>query len=492
MAKPQLTEEAGSQPEVRLELTNAEGRQVWALYSERPHALPPTQAPPVGQFVEELLSIAWRWRRRIALGALAGAVLGVVYVLAVPSVYIVRALVHIEQRDSVLQQYDTVRAGSTFIATQAEILHSPNIVSSTFDALGSSVETPEPGIFTQPKAWLRSLNPLSDGAGPPPDPRAAAVASALAALDATPVVGTDVMAITFRTAEPQAGVAFLDALIDRYRAYVRDLEIAAHSEGLDLLRKQDRELGSELEGLQARWEELHASTLALGQDENALSIQKMRLEEHARASVAAGGRRIELENRLAFLEKNGGGAVPGQDSELLEKLRAAEASMAELRASVSDRHPDVRKMEYQIEALREQIERDSVMHLAGLKGELRAARRTEQMLSGLYDKEWAAAKELEVQGLREVQVRQESERVEQKRDAVLALLRDKELRVLSLQSGRSGTVVRVLDPPTVPMERVWPRPGMVLAGFGFVGALAGLGLAVLGERRLPASGVWTR
>jgi uncharacterized protein involved in exopolysaccharide biosynthesis len=494
MATPRLTEQAGSQPEVRLELTNAEGRQVWALYSERPETAPPP-TPAAGRFLEDLLAIAWRRRRLILAGAGVGAALGVAYLIATPSIYVIRALVHIEQRDSVLQQYDAVRAASTFIATQSEVLHSPSIVNDTFDALGDLVAKPQPGILKRVKTWVRSHLPFVDPAAAG-DERAAAVMAALASLDATPVVGTEVMAITYRTIDPQGGVAFLDSLIGRYREYVRELETRAHIEGLALLREQDQELGHELDRLEAQWDELHAHTLALGQDENALSVQKLRLEEHARASVAAQGRRIELENRLGQLRQNG--ATLPQKDQLVEELRATEAALAELRAGVSDRHPDVRRMEQKVALLKQQMQRDSATQLDELEGELRAARRTEQQLERLYDSEWASAKELEVRRMRELDVRREIERIESKRDAVLALLRDKELRVLSLQSGHSGTVVHVLDPPAIPPEAVWPVPGMVLSVFAFLGAVGGALLALGAERKLRAAaaaaetGLWRR
>ena len=74
-----------------------------------------------------------------------------------------------------------------------------------------------------------------------------------------------------------------------------------------------------------------------------------------------------------------------------------------------------------------------------------------------------------------------------------ALLSDKELQVLSMQSGRAGTVIRTLNPPQVPMHKVWPSPGIVLTAFGSVGVLAAFGVAVLSELRSSADpdGVWS-
>ena len=109
-------------------------------------------------------------------------------------------------------------------------------------------------------------------------------------------------------------------------------------------------------------------------------------------------------------------------------------------------------------------------------------------LARLYDVELATMKQLEIQRVNEEQMRRAINRVGLKRDAVDALLREKELRVLSMESGHSGTVVRVLEPPRPPTNKIWPSAGIVLTAFGLLGALAGLGLAVIGEFRSGISG----
>jgi uncharacterized protein involved in exopolysaccharide biosynthesis len=77
------------------------------------------------------------------------------------------------------------------------------------------------------------------------------------------------------------------------------------------------------------------------------------------------------------------------------------------------------------------------------------------------------------------------DRLAARRDAVLALLGDKELAVLALASDRSGTQVRILEAPAAPLSPVWPRPVPVLFGGACVGLLGGLGLALAVHRRRP-------
>ena len=469
----------GRRTERPLELADPERVQRPAIAYPRPRDEAPSEDSIVARFLSELPAIAWRRRRRLALGGFGGAVLALGYLAVTPPVYVVRALVHIEQRESVLQQYDALRAGATFIGTQAEVIQSPSVVGGALDSIGLP-EARAPGPVKRAKLWLRSLDPF--GEPTPRDPRAAAILKAQGYLGASPVVGTDLLAISYRVPNPQRGVAFVSALIDTYRDNVRAFETDAHGEGLALLQKEDEELRRQLEALQRRHDELHSATLLLGEGENSLGVQKLRLEEQARAHVEAQGRRIELENRLTQYEQSGTSPL-SERNQVVEDLNQAEALLAELRASRNERHPDVRATQQRIELLREQLAKNSATQRAAIESELRAARRTEQMLSRLYQNEWAATKEFEQQRRQVEEVRREIEALTLKRDALGALLREKEIQVLSLHSGHSGTVVRVVEPPTVPTEKAWPRPSIVLVAFGFLGTLAGLGSGVLSEYR---------
>lgn len=469
----------GRRSERPLELADPERVQRPAIAYPRPRDAAPSEDSIVARFLSELPAIAWRRRRRLALGAFGGAVLALAYLAVTPPVYVIRALVHIEQRESVLQQYDALRAGATFIGTQAEVIQGPSVVGGALDSIGLP-EPKAPGLVKRAKLWLRSLDPF--GEPTPRDPRAAAILQAQASLGASPVVGTDLMSISYRVPNPVRGVAFLNALIDTYRDDVRGIETDAHREGLALLKQEDEELRRQLEVLERRYDEVHSTALLLGEGDDSLSVQKLRLEEQARAHVEAQGRRIELENRLAQYKQSGTSPL-SERNQVMEDLNEAEALLAELKASRNERHPDVRATQQRIELLREQLAKNSATQRAAIESELRAARRTEQMLSHLYQEEWEATKEFEQQRRQEEEILGQIKDLTLKRDALGALLRDKEIRVLSLHSGHSGTVVRVVEPPTVPTEKAWPQPSIVLVAFGFLGTLAGLGSGVLCEYR---------
>jgi uncharacterized protein involved in exopolysaccharide biosynthesis len=215
----------------------------------------------------------------------------------------------------------------------------------------------------------------------------------------------------------------------------------------------------------------------------------MGLEEQAKARVEAQSRRIDIENELAGLrEQRDARVAPSAD--IQDELVRSEATLAELRSRLSRQHPDVVQMEQRVAGLQQQIRAGARLRIAELERQARAARRTEEALAGLYDREWEGVKALEIQRAELEKLSGEIARLEQQRSAVLALSGEKELALLAAQAGEnSGTVVRVLQAPSIPFDPVWPLPVPVLVACSFVGALGGLGYVLLGhwrESREPA------
>ena len=114
-----------------------------------------------------------------------------------------------------------------------------------------------------------------------------------------------------------------------------------------------------------------------------------------------------------------------------------------------------------------------------MERDLVAARRTQAQLLDSYDGQWEDARRMEMSGVEEGRLRADIARLEQQRVGVADLLSGKELRVLELDSERTGTLVNVLEPPMLPIDPVWPLPGPVLVGCVFVGALGGISWAIV-------------
>jgi uncharacterized protein involved in exopolysaccharide biosynthesis len=210
--------------EVRLELTSAEVRQVWALYSGPQRSIPSQTRParmasesPRAAFLRELRPLAWRWRRTLALTSVAAMALGAIFLLVATPTFVVKALVLAEQRGTSVQVAAAARDASAFLAGQAEILGGASLVKEALmeSKLGSSGE--RSGPIDRLWAWL----PLS--APVPEQAERDALARVLRAFSAAPVFGTEVIALEFQTQDPASGVRFVQAVIDRYEELARSL-----------------------------------------------------------------------------------------------------------------------------------------------------------------------------------------------------------------------------------------------------------------------------
>jgi capsular polysaccharide biosynthesis protein len=191
--------------ELRLELTSAEVRQVWALYS-RPGRKGSQPARPVrvatetplAVFLREVRPLASRWRRTLALTSVAAMALGVIFLWVATPTFGVRALVLVEQRGPGVNVGVAPRDASAFLAGQAEILGGASLVKEALirSKLGSSDELSERD----------------------------ALAQVLHAFSAAPVFGTEVIALELHTQDPAGGVRFVQAVIDSYEMFARSLE----------------------------------------------------------------------------------------------------------------------------------------------------------------------------------------------------------------------------------------------------------------------------
>src|SRR5262245_45704784 len=279
--------------------------QVWALYPLlRPQAEAAAEPPPP-DLLRLLPEVARRGRRAIAIGLLAGLAFAAAYLFVAAPIYIVKAVVQVEYRRSVIRDVEA-RPGSTYVGTQSEVMQSPALIEAAIRAIGLPEPEP-PGIIDRVRDWVEALNPFrSDEVV---DPIARAVLATLPALQASPVLGTDVLTLTLRTDAPQRGVRLLDALVSSYRSYVRENETAVHREGLDLLRGREAALAAQIAEVGTSYRERESAIRSLGTGADALMVHRLELEEHAKARVGAVGRRIDLENELAALREQSDASV---------------------------------------------------------------------------------------------------------------------------------------------------------------------------------------
>lgn len=443
------------QPEVRLELTRAGVQEVLSLYSQEQRSQPDE---PVFSLTLEDLEQAIRERRQMLIGgAVAGLVLALlVWAISTP-LYPVSAQVVLERHDMTRAESPgrATSAGSSFVATQAEVMQSESVLGDALSRL--------------PRAG--HLDEDDD-----------ALADAVEAVSASPVSGTQVVALGYLGPDPQHGVALLEGIVDAYRRALRANEVAVQREKLRAKQAEIGVLEDEALALEARLAALRLEKGSVGSADDTAQAQSDLLRDLVAQLTQVRNDRIALENRL----QTGGDQLAILDPatrSLQEQLWAAEAELARVQLSLTPRHPAVEAAQREVAVLKQQLAQSSKATPSALKRDIEAARGLEAQLTELYETERSRMTAIERDRREESLLLDELARVRQLSEARRAELLDQRLVSRLAESGELGITARMIAPPTLPSGPVWPRPALLLiAGVG-LGLAVGLVAAIVALRR---------
>lgn len=444
-----------STPEVRLELTRAGVQEVLSLYSQEQRSTSGDSG-----FTIRLVDVerAIRERRRLLLGAVVtGIVLAAIVILASTPLYPVSAQV-------VLERYDMTRAesagrnaapGASFVSTQAEVMQSDSVVRRAATGLARP-------------AFLDDDDDV--------------VAAALEAVQASPVSGTQIVALGYLGPDAAWGVSLIEAIVESYRTELARHESTLQREKLDAKQAEIDVLEAEAEALETRLAALRREKGTFGTAEDTAETQSDLLRELTERITETRSQRIALENRLATGNDQLAILDPAMRT-LQERLWEAEAELARVRLSLTARHPAVEAAQREVTVLRRQLNASAKATPEALERDIAATRGLEAQLQAVYDEERAKMSALEIDRREESLVLAELERVRGLADTRRAELLDQRLLTRLAERGEVGVAARLIAPPTLPSGPVWPRPLLLLAGGAGLGLVIGFALALLAFHR---------
>lgn len=452
----------GQQPEVRLELTRAGVEQVLSLYSTGQGAA--SDDGGISIRLDDILEAA-RARRKMLLAGWAIGVLGALLVVALSTpLYPVAAQVVLERREVSSASIDngTGGAGSAFVATQAEIMKSPSVLSAALAEL--------------PRAPY-----LDEDADP--------LADAMEAVEASPVSGTQVVALGYLGPDADFGVRLLDAIVAAYRQVLREGEQETQERSLEAKQAEIDVLESEGRDVEKRIDALREKYHVLGSAEDAASAQAQVLRDHTAQLTEARRQRIALENRLATGNDQLAILDPATRT-LQEQLWEAEAELAQVKLSLKPRHPAVEAAQQRVNALRSQLRASSSATPEALKRDIEAARGLEQQLQTAYERERDRMAEIDRFRRDEELLRSQLDRIRGMSDERRRALLDQRLVTRLAESGEVGVTARVIQAPRPPEGPAWPRPKLLLVLGSLLGLAGGLAAAVLSLHRERQRETW--
>lgn len=445
------------QPEVRLELTRAGVQQVLSLYSQEQQSSRSENGFSIR--LEDVLEVIREKRKTLAIGWAVGLAAGLLLLLVSTPLYPITARVVLERHEVSSASTDggPGAGGSAFIATQAEVMESHSVVEAAVQAI--------------PRA--AHLDEDDDAA-----------ADAFESVQASPVSGTQVIALGYLGPDAEHGVRLLEAIVARYTAVLREAEQQSHTQKLRAKEAEIDVLEAEARGVEERMAKLQLEHELHGRAEDAASAQAAILREQTAQLTEVRNQRITLENRLA-----GGGdqlAILDPATRVLqEQLWQAEAELARVNLTLKPRHPATEAAQREVTVLRRQLAASSMATPEALKRDIAAARGLEAQLREVYDLERQRMAEIERHRRDEQLLVAELESIRSMSEVRRRALLDQRLVTRLAESGEVGVTARIIEAPALPEGPAWPKPKVVLAGSSIFGLLGAFGVALVSVRRDP-------
>jgi succinoglycan biosynthesis transport protein ExoP len=433
---------------------------------ESPFPGRPADLDPEGRDFEVwyYAELLWRHRVFLAAAAIGGLALGILAGELQVARYQARTLLQVMPpnptsltvTDALVQTGNPVR-DRQFFNTQLNVLHSRAIAERVVKR-------------------LKIEDRAAPGAGDP-------VARFLSAVAVEPVPETYVVEVRVTHNDPKDAALWANTLSDVYMDYSLEGQVEAAKRAYEWVTERLSETET---GMQEAQDKLLKTSQ--GQDlfvpEGSVSAITTSITKLNEDHIQAQARRIELEAQLGeFSEarRRGRGldAIPqvGGDqpiSEINGRIQALTLDLARLREKYKEGHPEVQKVQVQMQQLRKDREARIAQIEEGLRAEYRQLQRKEAELKEAIDDHKSRAAE-QSQKLTEI------EALKKKADSaagLYAVLLQK-LNETNIAASLQNNNIRLLDRAVVPTSPVWPRKRQIALAALLGGLLLGGGFVLL-------------
>jgi len=407
------------------------------------------------------------WRRRILLAATAigGLALGILGgELQVPR-YQARTQLQVMPpnptsltvTDALVQTGNPMR-DRQFFNTQLSVLHSRAIAERVVERLKLKDQ------------------PAFQGAGDP-------VGTLLRAVSVEPVPETYLVEVRVTHNDPRDAALWANTLSDVYMDYSLEGQVEAAKRAYKWVTERLAETET---GMQEAQDKLLKTYQ--GQDlfvpEGSVSAITTSITKLNEDHIQAQARRIELEAQLgefAETRRRGRGldAIPqvASDqtaSEITGKIQSLALDLARLREKYKEGHPEVQKIQVQMQQLRKDRETRVAQIEEGLRAEYRQLQRKEAELQTAIDDHKGKAAQ-------QSQKLTELESLKKRADAAGGLygVLLQKLNETNIAASLQNNNIRLLDRAVVPVNPVWPRKRQIALVALLAGALLGAGWVLL-------------
>jgi polysaccharide biosynthesis transport protein len=297
-------------------------------------------------------------------------------------------------------------------------------------------------------------------------------------LSIEPVRNTQLVLVQFQHANPSIAAEVATAVAQAYVKYNLDMKLKGTRDALTWLNEQMSGLRGKVEESSTALQNYRVKSGILGiQEQRALTAQKA--QEVNRAHLEAQAQRLSIEaklgalNRIATDQAGAESLSTSIDDPLIRRMKTEMAELqvqrSKLLQTYKERHPEVLKVDAQIQQLSQRMDADIKKALRALDTEYKVAKAREDSLLGSVNRLRAEGQQLNEKEIQYGALQREQDSNQQLYEAVL-----KRVKETGVQGGLDSNNARVVEEAVPPGWPIRPRRQLAL----LMSIVIGIGLGI--------------
>jgi uncharacterized protein involved in exopolysaccharide biosynthesis len=300
-----------------------------------------------------------------------------------------------------------------------------------------------------------------------------------------PKRNTRLVFIKFEHRDPKVAADVANAVAAAYARYNVEIKLKGAREALGWLTEEMNQLRTRVQESSVALQNYRVKSGILGLEEQR-KITSQKIIDFNRAYLEAQAQRLSIEAKLGELTKIARDKPGAQsiftvaDNPLIQKLKAEASDLDVQRSKLlkvyKEKHPEVLKVDAQIQQVNQRIDTEMKTMLRGVQTEFRVAKAREETLLGNVNQLRREGQDLNEKEIQYQNLMRESDSNQQLYESVL-----KRLKETSIAGGLETNNVKIIEPAVAPRSPIRPRRDLNLLLSVVVGLVVGVGLATVIE-----------
>jgi len=304
----------------------------------------------------------------------------------------------------------------------------------------------------------------------------------LGSVTVEPKRNTRLVLVRFDSPDPALAAEVANALARQYAKHNLDIKLKGAQEALAWLTEQMNTLRAKVQESSVALQNYRVKVGIMGlQEQRQITAQK--IMDFNKQYLESQAQRLSAESKMTELQRIASDRAGAQtiftvaDSPLIQRLKQEASELDTQRAKLSktykEKHPEILKIDAQIEQVNQRIETETKTMLRAVQTEYRVAKAREETLLGNVNRLRGEAQELNEKEIQYLNLQRESDSNQQLYEAVL-----KRLKETGVTGGLETNNVSIVEEATVPRVPIRPRKMVNLIIAILVGLLIGVGTAL--------------